>query len=262
MARISLALTGADLDALRSRGFRLGGLMAAAQIDAASRFEGPVSLGATVAPGAFLDIGAFCNLSGGTLNNLRAGRYCSVAAGVVIGAHEHPTDWLTTSRLAYYPQVHGWDRLMAPDRLAEIAAAKPAFPDACPVTKLGADVWIGQGAYLRAGITVGTGAVIGARATVTRDVPPYAVVTGTPGRVARLRFPDAVAERLMASRWWDYSIYDLFGAPMDDAEAALDAIEARVSAGDLRPYAGPVITAPELADPASLIARLAPAPTS
>ena len=256
MPHIALPLTREDFQSLASHGFKLAGLGGAKRIDAASRFEGPTSVISNITPGAFLDVGAFCNLSGGTLNHLRAGRYCSIASGVIIGTHEHPTDWLTTSRSAYYPEVNGWDRLMAPGRETEIKAMSQHFPGSCPVTTLEPDVWIGQGAFLKSGITVGTGAIIGARATVVKDVPPYAIVVGTPGRVLRLRFPDAVVERLLAVAWWRYSIYDLFEAPMDYIEAALDFIEEKVALGAVQPYEGPVVTADELEAPGTLLCRL------
>ena len=257
MNQVTLSMTREDYRALDALGFKLGGLGQAKRIDAASRFEGPTSVISTITPGAFLDVGAFCNLSGGTLNNLRAGRYCSIASGVIIGTHEHPTDWLTTSRTAYYPEVNGWDQLMLGERWPEVRAKSRPFPGSCPVTTLEADVWIGQGAFLKSGITIGTGSIIGARATVVKDVPPYSIVVGTPGRVLRLRFPDSVVERLLASRWWDYSIYDLFDAPMDDIEAALDVIEERVASGAVAPYDGQVVTGGDLTDPARLLDRLA-----
>ena len=168
------------------------------------------------------------------------------------------TDWLTTSRTAYYPEVNGWDRLMAADGVAEIRAKTRLYSGSCPVTTLEPDVWIGQGAFLKSGITVGTGAIIGARTTVVKDVPPYAIVVGTPGRVLRLRFPEAVVARLLASKWWRYSIYDLFDAPMDNVEAALEVIEEKILTGAVSPYDGPVVTGAEFKDPAALLARLAP----
>ena len=119
------------------------------------------------------------------------------------------------------------------------------------------DVWIGQGAFLKAGISVGTGAIIGARATVLKDVPPYAIMVGTPARVARLRFPEPIVARLLASKWWSYSIYDLFDAPMDDIEVALDVIEAKIAAGEVAAYRGPIVEARDLEDPSDLIGRLA-----
>jgi acetyltransferase-like isoleucine patch superfamily enzyme len=257
MPQISLSLSQADYRAMDTYGLKLGGLGAARKIEAASRFEGPTSVISTITPGAFLDIGAFCNLSGGTLNNLRADRYCSIASGVVIGSHEHPTDWLTTSRTAYYPEVNGWDRLMVAGGAAQIKAKTRPYANSCPVTTLEADVWIGQGAFMKSGITVGTGAIIGARATVLKDVPPYAIVVGSPGRVVRLRFSEALVTRLLASNWWRYSIYDLFDAPMDQVEAALDVIEEKIATGAVSPYVGPVFTGKDFTDPADLLARLA-----
>ena len=203
-------------------------------------------------------MGAFCNLSGGAINNVRFGRYCSVASGVVIGPHEHPTDWLTTSRTAYYPQVNGWDELAAGAGAPSIHARKRPFPESCPLTEVGPDAWIGQGAFIKAGVTIGPGAIIGARATVLRDVPPYAIVVGTPGRVLRLRFPEAIVERLLAVQWWRYSIYDLFDAPMDSIEAALDVIEDLVARGAVTPYQGPEVRASDLANPKALAATLRP----
>src|SRR6188472_2280468 len=112
MTTTSITLSGDALAALDKAGLRHTGRMAAS-----SRFETPTSVISTVPTGAFLEVGAFCNLSGGTVNNARFGRYCSLASGVVIGPHEHPTDWLTTSRAAYFPEVNGWDALLAEDRV-------------------------------------------------------------------------------------------------------------------------------------------------
>lgn len=258
MAATSFTLGGPALDALDKVGLRLPGLRHTGRLADGSRIEGPTSVIATVPPGAFLDVGAFCNLSGGTVNNTRFGRYCSMASGVVIGPHEHPTDWLTTSRTAYYPEVNGWDHLVAEARIPFIRKHKRPFAASCPVTEIGADVWLGQGAFVKAGVRIGPGAVIGARATVLRDVPPYAVVVGTPGRVLRLRFPEATVERLLGLAWWQYSIYDLFAAPMDDIDAAIDTIAELAASGAIAPYAGPEATPADLADPLALAARLAP----
>lgn len=258
MASTAVTLTGPALAALDKAGLRLPGLRQTARMDAASRIEWPTSIISTVPTGAFVDVGAFCNLSGGTVNNARFGRYCSVASGVTVGPHEHPTDWLTTSRTGYFPQVNGWDEMVAPERRAQIKASKRPFAGSCPVTEIGPDVWIGQGAFVKAGVRIGAGAIIGARATVLRDVPPYAIVVGTPGRVLRLRFPEAVVERLLALEWWRFSIYDLFEAPFDSIEAALDVIEARVASGAIAPWQGRVATPADLCDGLRLAAELAP----
>src|SRR5690554_76126 len=66
------------------------------------------------------------------------------------------------------------------------------------------DVWIGDNSVLLPGITVGTGAVIGAGAIVTKDVPPYAIVAGNPARILRKRFSEEKIEKLLASKWWEW----------------------------------------------------------
>lgn len=261
MAPLKISLTRPQHIAFAERGLKLGGLGGNIRLAHRSVFEGPTSVQAHVVDGAELNIGAFCNLSGGTLNNLHAGRYCSIANGVVIGSHEHPTTWLTTSRTAYYPEVNNWDQLMSSDPRSVHARKRP-FAASCPVTTLGPDVWIGQGAFIKSGVTIGAGVVIGARATVVKDVPPYAIVVGTPGRVLRLRFAEAVVERLLELNWWRFSIYDLFDVPMDDIERALDVIAEMEQAGSIKPYEGPLVSAEDLIAPEAVLAGLAPIPDS
>jgi acetyltransferase-like isoleucine patch superfamily enzyme len=251
-----LALTPAIIRMLGDAGLLLDGLAKCHRLSPLSQIEGPTAIQSRVPTGARLVIGAFCNLSGGSVNHLLAGRYCSVATGVTIGAHEHPTDWVTTSRIAYFPQVNGWDRLTLGEDAADLPLRTPLFRTPCPVTTLGHDVWIGQGAWLKAGVTVGTGAIIGARATVVKDVPPYAIVVGTPARVVRLRFPDAVIERLLASAWWRFALLDMFDAPFDQIEKALDIIEQKVSSGQVQPFVAPVFTVGDLAQPQQVLAQL------
>lgn len=257
MSQRDFKLKHADLPALDRVGLRLPGLLHTGRLADGSRIEAPTSIISTVTPGAFIDIGAFCNLSGGTINNVRFGRYCSVAAGVVIGMHEHPTDWLTTSRAAYFPQVNGWRELVAPDRADEIRNGLRPYKGSCPITEIGDDVWIGQGVFVKSGVKIGAGSIIGARAIVLRDVPPYSIVVGTPGRVVRLRFPDAAVERLLALEWWRYSIFDLFSAPLDNIDMALDRLEHMVGSGELSPYVAPVVTTDDLHEPQRLATTLA-----
>lgn len=69
---------------------------------------------------------------------------------------------------------------------------------------IGNDVWIGYEAVILAGVTIGDGAVIGARAVVTKDVAPYTVVGGVPARPIKKRFLDGTIQRLLELRWWDW----------------------------------------------------------
>ena len=69
---------------------------------------------------------------------------------------------------------------------------------------VGNDVWIGFEAVILSGVTIGDGAIIGARAVVTKDVAPYTIVGGVPAKLIRRRFDDAAIARLEALRWWDW----------------------------------------------------------
>lgn len=69
---------------------------------------------------------------------------------------------------------------------------------------IGNDVWIGYEALIMADVHIGDGAVIGARAVVTKDVPPYTIVGGVPAREIRKRFAPDVIARLLELKWWDW----------------------------------------------------------
>ena len=70
---------------------------------------------------------------------------------------------------------------------------------------IGNDVWIGYEAVIMAGVHIGDGAIIAARAVVTKDVPPYTIVGGTPAKEIRKRFDAEVIQQLLMLKWWDWS---------------------------------------------------------
>ena len=69
---------------------------------------------------------------------------------------------------------------------------------------LGNDVWVGYEAVIMSGVTIGNGAIIGTRAVVTKDVPPYTIVGGVPAKPIRKRFDDKTIRALENLRWWDW----------------------------------------------------------
>lgn len=129
-------------------------------------------------------LGVNCIVSG----PLAIGRYCAIGGHVSIGAGAHPME---TAALFNGPLLFdGRRRQLAP----------PTAP-----TSLGHDVWIGAGARIRAGVSVGNGAVIGAGAVVTRDIPSFTIVAGSPARELRRRFDPSVASLIEELAWWDRS---------------------------------------------------------
>ncbi|MBB4302985.1 virginiamycin A acetyltransferase [Rhodobium orientis] len=84
-------------------------------------------------------------------------------------------------------------------------------------TVVGNDVWFGHEAMVMPGVTIGDGAIVAARAVVTRDVAPYTIVGGNPAAVIRKRFSDEVIADLLEIRWWDW--------PVEAIEDNLEALE-------------------------------------
>ena len=87
---------------------------------------------------------------------------------------------------------------------------------------IGNDVWIGYEAVIMAGVHIGDGAIIAARAVVTKDVPPYTMVGGTPAKEIRKRFDAEVIEQLLIQKWWDWSTDKIHQCLPYIAEGKLD----------------------------------------
>ena len=81
--------------------------------------------------------------------------------------------------------------------------------------RIGNDVWIGHNVTVMGGVTIGNGAVIGSGSIVTKDVPPYAIVVGSPARILKYRFKKEIIEELEKIAWWDWS-YEEIQAAIDD----------------------------------------------
>jgi len=189
--------------------------------------ESPLRTYGTVRIRCAAQIGAYTYIREASLRRVTSiGRYCSIAPGVICGETEHPTDRLSTSPFQYGAQFN-W--FLGP-RKAEHRFRSTKKP---PV--IGHDVWIGANAQIMLGVTIGNGAIIGAGAIVTRDVPPYAIVGGVPARIIRMRFPDPLIDRLQRVAWWQYDARDLADIDFAQVEAALDTIEERAQEQRLNP---------------------------
>lgn len=247
MAYLSIAFSPGSRSALKDMGLNVAAFCAPMRLRDDSWLEPPLFIASSMHSGTFLQVGAFCSVSGGLIGHCTVGRYCAFAPEVIIGAHEHPTDWLSVSRVTHVEALHGWNDFVNPGEGARTRANFRPYAGSTRATRIGNDVWIGQRALIRAGISIGDGAIVAAGSVVTKDVAPYTVVGGTPAKVIKQRFPDALVERLLAARWWQYNVYDFDRLPYDRVEAALDAIEQQVAERAIKPYAPAKITAADLA---------------
>jgi phosphonate metabolism protein (transferase hexapeptide repeat family) len=123
------------------------------------------------------------------------GKFVNVAAFTRINPGEHPYHRASLHHFMYRASYFWPDE---PDEAAVFDWRRSR-----PV-RIGHDTWIGHGAIVMKGVTIGNGAIIAASSVVTKDVPPYAVVGGTPAQLIKWRHPAPVAERLQALAWWDW----------------------------------------------------------
>jgi len=119
------------------------------------------------------------------------GRYVSIAANVKVFLRNHPYE-----RLSMHPFFY--NRALGYVECDTIKTSK---------CWIGHDAWVGESAIITPGCSrVGIGAVIGAGAVVTKDVPNFAIMGGNPAKVLKYRFEDSDQARILESRWWEYTL--------------------------------------------------------
>ena len=129
-------------------------------------------------------------------DNLIIGKFCSIACGAkfIFNSANHTLSSLSTYPFPIFFEEWGLD-------VKDITKAWDNKGDIV----VGNDVWIGYEAVILAGVTIGDGAIIGARAVVTKDVPPYTIVGGVPAKQIRKRFNEETIDTLLKLKWWDWS---------------------------------------------------------
>lgn len=128
------------------------------------------------------------------LEKLIIGKFVQIAHGVQIitSSANHQMDGFSTYPFSVFGEP--WS-----------SSYVPKWPNKGD-TLIGNDVWIGHEALIMPAVSIGHGAIIASRSVVTKNVPPYAVVAGSPAKVIRLRFDDKIIADLLEIKWWDWSV--------------------------------------------------------
>ncbi|NNL88340.1 MAG: CatB-related O-acetyltransferase [Marinicaulis sp.] len=141
------------------------------------------------------------------------GKFCQIAhrAQFITASANHRYDGFSSFPFAVFGGGPAQDR--------------PSMPGPGPDTIIGNDVWIGQGAMILPGATLGDGVIVGAGAVVSGSVPDYAIVSGNPAILRRLRFPEEAITRLKEVAWWNWPIEKILEHEAAICGGELDALE-------------------------------------
>jgi acetyltransferase-like isoleucine patch superfamily enzyme len=132
--------------------------------------------------------------------HIHLGKYNSIGRDCNFFLHaNHRVDWVTTSS-----QLHG---PVTPE-IAEMHM-EMGHPTCKGDIKIGNDVWIGATSTIMSGVTIGDGAVVGAGSTITKDVPPFSIVAGNPGKIVKYRFTKEQIEKLLQIAWWNWEEFKI-----------------------------------------------------
>ena len=124
------------------------------------------------------------------------GKFVNVAAFSRINPSEHPYHRASLHHFMYRSGYY-WPDEQDEDAIFDWRRSRPV--------KVGHDTWIGHGAVILKGVTIGDGAIVGAKSVVTKDVPAYAIVGGNPAQLIKWRHPQSVIDRLQNLAWWDWT---------------------------------------------------------
>lgn len=129
-------------------------------------------------------------------DKLKIGKFCSIACGAkfLFNSANHALDSLSTYPFPLF--FEEWN--LEKEKVTE------AWDNRGDIV-IGNDAWIGYEAVILSGVTIGDGAIIGTRAVVTKDVPPYTIVGGVPAKPIRKRFDEKVIKELLKIKWWDWT---------------------------------------------------------
>ena len=141
------------------------------------------------------------------------GKFCSIACGTkfLFNCANHTLKSLSTYTFSLFYEE--WE--------LEKSNITTAWDNKGDIV-IGNDVWIGYETVIMAGVHIGDGAIIAARAVVTKDVPPYTIVGGTPAKEIRKRFDTEVIQQLLKLKWWDWSTNKIRQCLPHIAEGKLD----------------------------------------
>lgn len=170
------------------------------------------------------DIGEYSYICHTTrMGSVKIGKFCSIGNDVILGVDNHPYTTISTSPFQYSrKKVTMLGNILVEEK--NLLKPEPKSPEET-MAIIENDVWIGARAIIKCGVRICNGAIVGAGAVVTHDVPPYAIVAGVPAKVIKYRFDDEIIKKLEELKWWDYPKDFIVKLPFSDINKCISLLE-------------------------------------
>ncbi|WP_413774027.1 CatB-related O-acetyltransferase [Cetobacterium sp. NK01] len=167
-----------------------------------TEFEGKNTIGDnTNIDRSYIGLGSYIG-SDCKLPSCKIGRFCSIGVRVLAVIGDHPIEYVSTHPFSHSRAKKNigfnYENIVEKEGLKRV--------DEEYIIEIGNDVWIGDGVQILNGVRIGDGAVIGAGALVTKDVEPYSIIGGVPGKVLKKRFSEENIKKLLDFKWWNKDI--------------------------------------------------------
>lgn len=167
-----------------------------------TEFEGKNTIGDnTNIERSYIGLGSYIG-SDCKLPSCKIGRFCSIGVRVLAVIGDHPIEYVSTHPFSHSRAKKNigfnYENIVEKEGLKRV--------DEEYIIEIGNDVWIGDGVQILNGVRIGDGAVIGAGALVTKDVEPYSIIGGVPGKVLKKRFSEENIKKLLDFKWWNKDI--------------------------------------------------------
>jgi acetyltransferase-like isoleucine patch superfamily enzyme len=144
-----------------------------------------------------VELGDFTYIANGSIIKFtKFGKYCSIGPDIKCGLGRHPTHTFVSTHPIFFSTL----------KQAQVTFADNNYFEEYKKIVIGNDVWIGANVIIVDGVEIRDGSIIGANSVVTKNVPPYAIVAGTPAKIVRYRFNEVEIQFLLKYKWWDRDV--------------------------------------------------------
>jgi len=172
------------------------------RIGISTTFEGYNRIGSNVKFKGHLGYASY--IGANCIINAYIGKFCCLGSNIIMINATHPSKKFVSIHPAFYSLAKQCGMTFVNNnKFDEYIYADNEYRYACI---LGNDVWVGSNVAIMGGVRIGDGSILAANSVITKDVPPYSIVAGVPGKIIKNRFEKKYTDWLLDFKWWDKGV--------------------------------------------------------